>query len=342
MKRKLLLPSAALILCGIVFGGIVLVSCTEDNTNYKSRPPIYKDLTLNPNPVYTGQKVTGIVSYDDPGAYLMSCDYQYTVSDGTTGTWHQVSPTESQPEFSFYAPFKAGNYDVSFNAPHIRYSANGNLGTLYGSANTVRANLKVLPSAVINANWGDRKDDLMSKIEATDSASLLVWHGNVFLADETSTEMNKDTLQSVRTYHFDNNMLTKVEQTAVRQLTSKSTYNTAMEEYQLDSLVKNDKAVTDVFGLIFANIIYDYSLESNDDRTLIGPAADKYPLSSWMTYNEKKKAELVRAFWRGEIERYEVVLYSDQTKCVASAYMDKANTTGNKNNLVLKWVFTKK
>ncbi len=336
MKRKFVLPSAALILCGIVLG-----SCSEDK-DYRSHSPVYKDLTLTPNPVYTGQKVNGIVSYNDPGAYLTSCDYQYTVSDGTTGSWHQVSPTESQPEFSFYAPIKSGNYDVTFSAPHIRYSANGTSGTIYGSANTVRANLKVLPSAVINANWGDKKDDLLSKIDVTDSASLLVWKGNVFLQDENSTEMNKDTLQSVRTYHFDNNMLTKVEQTAVRRLTTKSTYNTAMEEWQMDSLVNNYKAATDIFGLISANILDGYSVESYDDMTLIGPATDKYPISSWMTMSEKQKTELVRALWRGEIERYEVVMYSDQTKCVASAYVDKAGTTGNKNNLVLKWVFTKK
>lgn len=327
MKRNFMLISVAVLLLGMVMTG-----CEEDHGG-KSHSPVFKDLTLTPNPVYTGQKVTGLVAYDDPGANIYSSDYQYTLSNGMSGTWHQVSPTESQPEFTFVAPDKAGNYTVSFQATTIRYSSTDAKSTIYGSANSVRADLKVLRSDVINANWGDKKDELVNRINATDSASMLVWKGNVTLTDETSTEMTKDEIVAVRLYHFGSSGLNKVEQTAVQKLTSKSTYNTAMEQYVLDSLASNEKAAIDLLGLTFANILDDYVVENSDDMVLTGPSALKYPVSDWAKYDEKKKCELVRAFWRGELEHYQVTLYSDRTKCVASAYVDK-------NNLVLKWVFT--
>ena len=328
MKRNFMLSFVA-----VLFLGMALAGCEEEHGG-KSHSPVYKDLTLSPNPVNTGQIVTGIVSYNDPGANIYSCDYQYTISDGTSFTWRQVDPTTSQPEFTFTAPERAGNYTVTFRAPTIRYSSTAENGTIYGVANMVQATLKVQPSDVINANWGDKKDDLISKINATDSSSLLVWKGNVILVDETSTDMAKDTLIAKRLYYFDNNGLSKVEQTSMRQLTAKSVYNTAMEQYQLDSLVNNYKAAIDILGLRFADILYDYAVEDNNEMVLTGPGAAQYPVSQWARYGEKQKSELVRAFWRGEIKRYDVTLYSNCTKCVASAYVEN-------DNLVLKWVFTK-
>ncbi len=333
MKRVLVVSSV-----GLMLYGMLLTSCSESN-DYVSRSPVYKNLTLNPNPVNAGQKVQGLVEYTDPGEYLTSCDYQFTLSDGTSYNWHQVSPTESQPEFSFFAPAKPGNYTVTFNATKINFSANGEQGTIFGSANTVRADLKVNPCDVINANWGDRKDDLLNKIDVTDSASLLVWKGQVILIDEGSTDMAKDTLNAQRIYHFDTSGLNRVEQTACRTLIAKSTYNTAMEEWVLDSLVNNFKAAIDLMGLTYISNLDGFAIESNDDITLTGPHADLYPVASWTKYSDKQKTELVRAFWRGDIERYQVVMYSERSKCVASVLMDIDPTTGKKDNLVLKWEF---
>lgn len=334
MRRKHILPMTAILLSGIILG-----SCSE-NDEKLSKSPVYKDITLTPNQVYTGQKVNALVSYTDPGAYIQSCDYQYTLSDGTSYSWKQISPTETQPEFEFYAPLRAGRYTVTFNATRVRFSANGPQGTIFGSTNAVKKDLVVMASDVINANWGDKKDELLNKIDVSDSSSLLVWTGDVILKDESASTMAKDTLTATRTYHFDNGGLTRVEQTVYQQLTSKSNYNTAMEQYVLDSLVNNYKATIDVMGLTNIDILRDYAIETENDISLIGSAANDYKVSDWNNYTGKKKAELVRAFWRGEIERYEVVMYSERTKCVASIYMDISPNTNNKDRMVIKWIFT--
>ena len=123
-------------------------ACSDDDA--VSTNPSFEELTLTPTTCYGGDTLTAVVTFADKGSNLYMNTYYYSWNDGTTvfrEEWDVVNPT-GHDNITFLIPVDAsvaaGTYIVTFGATTVRYSAHGENGTLYGSANTVSASFTIL------------------------------------------------------------------------------------------------------------------------------------------------------------------------------------------------------
>jgi len=299
-------------------------ACSEDK---ESTSPVFDELTLTPNPVYTGQYVKGVVSYISTGDYIYSSDYQYTIGGVGSVAWTEVSPTKSQPQFTFKAPTTAGTYTITFKTTKIRYSATGKNGELYGSSNTVTQQLKVKNADVIDACWNDSKSTLKELLLINDSANALVWKGKIQVAEKTSA----DSINASRVYEFSNDKLSKVTMTAYKDFITRRTYNDRTSSYENDSIIYNYPSFAILNGMTSASFLKDFD-DEGETPTLTGEYADVYPVSSWADLTSKQQTEVVVAFWKGKLDKYTQTVYSSTTKCVCEAYCEG-------DRMIYKWTF---
>jgi hypothetical protein len=97
-----------------------------------------KSLTVTPNVVSLGTKPDGIIEFDSYGSYIQSITYKYTISDGSTGTFTKTGTPSEPVKFNVEnIPSQAGTYTIVVSAEKVRYSANGENGTIFGSMNSV-------------------------------------------------------------------------------------------------------------------------------------------------------------------------------------------------------------
>lgn len=132
------------------FCGTLFVSCENDNAT-SGRSPVFDKIVLTPNPCEIGDTIQGTVTYTSAGKNIYKTTYRIRVVGNTTSgdstfyssTWDVYDPTKSEPTFKFAAPDITQTYTVTFEARRISYSTGGSNGEVYGSANTVTANLTV-------------------------------------------------------------------------------------------------------------------------------------------------------------------------------------------------------
>ncbi len=306
---------------------IAAVGCSEDKPTAVS--PIFKELSIAPQPVYTGQYAYAKVSYSHPGAYIYSSEYNYSVSNGSSGTWTVVDPTTAEPQFKFQVPEDAGTYRVTFKATKINFSATDANGAVYGSANSVTSTVRVLTADVINACWGDTRVHIDSVLNVKDTLDgKKIWTGSIRLS-------NADEVQALpvsRIYTFDEtNSLIKVEETAKYTLEWTRQYDDALEGYKYDSL-QNWTALSSMLGLTNMD---EYTKDESSIR-LTGKETDLYPVNEWgRLETPQERAKVVNAFWSGLLEKYTCTLYSDKTTCTANIWCED-------DKLILNRVYTKK
>ena len=129
---------------------LAIASCDNDPTG-NSSSPVFEELTLSPSVCYTGDSITGTVTFSDKGKKIYKTVYYYRfVENGevTRVTWTVVAPTTyDNVTFTFVAPSTAGLYTITFGADQINYSSSGPNGELYGSASSVTATLNVRSSS---------------------------------------------------------------------------------------------------------------------------------------------------------------------------------------------------
>lgn len=305
---------------------IATASCSEDNTTAVS--PIFKELTIAPQPVYTGQYAYAKVSYTHPGAYIYSSEYNYSVSNGSSGTWTVIDPTTVEPQFKFQVPDNEGTYRVTFRATKINFSATDANGAIYGSANSVASSVRVLTADAVNACWGDTRVHIDSVLNVKDTLDgKKIWTGSIKLsnADEVYA------LPASRIYTFDeSNKLIKVEETAKYELGWTRQYSEELEGYKYDSL-QNWTALSSMIGLTDIN---GY-IQDKPSIVLTGAGANLYPADQWEKLGTpQERANVVNAFWSGQLEKFTCILHSDKTTCTANIWCED-------DKLILNRVYTK-
>ena len=120
----------------------LFISCSDDDKTSKS--PVMKSLTVTPNEITSGTKPNGIIEYSSYGSYIQSITYRYTISDGSTGTFTKVGTPSEPLTFDIEdVPTNAGTYTIVVSAEKVRYSANGENGTIFGQMNSVSTTFSV-------------------------------------------------------------------------------------------------------------------------------------------------------------------------------------------------------
>ncbi|MCM1312265.1 MAG: hypothetical protein NC206_06105 [Bacteroides sp.] len=306
---------------------MAVASCSEDNATAVS--PVFKELTIAPQPVYTGQYAYAKVGYTYPGAYIYSSEYSYSVDNGASGTWTVVDPTTAEPQFKFQVPDNPGTYNVTFRATRINFSATDANGAVYGSANSVTSRVRVLTADVINACWGDTRVHIDSVLNVKDTLDgKKLWTGSITLSNADDAQ----ALSASRIYSFDTgNRLIKVEETAKYNLEWTRQYSEALEGYKYDSL-QNYTALSSMIGLTNIN---GYT-KNESSVVLTGKGSEMYPANQWGRFETpQERANVVNAFWSGLLEKYTCTLQSEKTTCIATIYSE-----GDK--LILNRVYTEK
>lgn len=309
MKTKLISIAA------VVTAAMLIASCSDDN-NMTSVSPVFKELTIESQPIYTGQYAYAKVSYSNPGAYIYSSEYSYSVDQGNSETWTVTDPTKQEPNFKFKVPDSPGTYKVTFKAAKIRYSSTDANGAIYGSANSVTSTFRVQAADVIDACWGDTRVHIDSVLAVSDTLDgRKMWKGTV----RFSSAEDADVLPMKRIYGFStDNKLVKVEETATYELGYVRQYEDALDGYKYDS-IQNWTALSSIVGL---TNMEGYT-KDNSSITLTGSVAHLYPVDSWTRLTTPREcANVVNAFWSGQLEKYSCTLYSEKTVCVASVWCE--------------------
>lgn len=300
-----------------VVASAVVVACVAagcETEEKRSSSPVYDKINIEPQTIYTGQYAYATVSYKTPGSYIYSADYKYVVERGNSGTWTEISPTESEPHFKFQVPQNPGTYSLTFSATKINFSAIGPNGTLYGQADPVSTTFTVKRADIIDACWGDTKEHIDSVLGVKDSADLKVWTGKLQLGGYD----NVDSIAATRTYAFTNNGLDRVTETMMYELKSTKQYVDSLDAFVEDS-TQNCTAIYYMLGLTDIEM-FDPDRSS---AVLTGEAAEKLPFSEWTSYStDKERAMVPNAFWNGSLEKFEYQLYSDKAHALVEIWCE--------------------
>lgn len=330
IKRFFALAFGALCLCATTGCGEDMFGGDDDKV---ASVPSYDRMEVS-NDVYTGQKAGAKVFLDNAGAYVLHADNSYTLSRGgkvwDKGSWRVVDPRDTNPEFAFTAPDEPGLYSLSFNSKFSFYVDLPN-GGIYGQSNSVSATVDVKLADAVDACWGDNRDRLTSVLNVKDtvvnSAPCKVWRGKQAFYDVEKTDLDSLGGNTERVYLFDSEGgLCQVVETTAFDLE----YNSLYKEFEDGSSGYVNDSISNKY--IYPHLIgvgdmayYEYDGEA----TLVGEAADVYPVEKWGKYNSDiEKATLINAFWSGLLTSYEQkwILYDTNglavTNCNVKAYVD--------------------
>ncbi len=317
MKKQILYFSLLTAVCGGLAG------CSEDDK--VGQVPVYGDIKVSEN-IYTGQYAEAQVSYKSAGAYVLWADCSYTISSGGTTYSSKLeripAPGENAPSFRFQAPYKEGNYKLSFSAKFSFYADLPN-GTIYGQSNSVDKNFRVLRADAVNACWGDTKERLASVLDVKDTIiageTLKRWAGDLFFNNQTLTIYGK------RLYYFD--VDGKLDE---------------MEEIAKYPMLQDDTSLEDAFPYLLDIIKFDDGYEPDVAPVLTGTAAAEYPVSDWSeSLSATKKATIINAFREKDdngdkrLEKYERKWSSDKTQCTVSVYEQEDSLVFKRNFIPL-------
>lgn len=315
----------------VLVAGTAMVSCSDDDK--VSTSPVFGDINVTPEVLYTGQYGYATVDYQSSGTYIYSSIYYYNMTSGSSSSWTVVDPTTANPSFRFQCPTTSGNYTLTFGAERINYSATGSNGTLYGSASAVTKTIRVLVADALNANWGDTKEHLDSVLSLKDSLEYKVWTDNdvVFGNEEESPD-----LTSVRLYSFDSNdLLCKVEETATYKISSLRTWVEDSEgnDQHYDTLYNDAVNHVALYSILSVAELEDFEVTSYE---VSGDSASVYTYDVWnKAETATEMATIVNAFADGLL-KYNCVAESDKSICNIEIKCD------DKTNLVFTRTFTPK
>ena len=324
---------------------LTMTGCEDDDK--VASVPSYAEMEVTDD-IYTGQKGKATVFLKDVGAYVLHSDNSYTLSKGgriwEKGSWRVVDPKDSNPEFEFTVPSEPGLYSLVFSSKFSFYVDLSN-GGVYGQSNSVSATVDVKLADAVDACWDDSRDRLSSVLNVKDSVvnsvPCKVWRGKMAFYEVEKTDLDSLGGDAERVYEFDaEGGLHKVTEKTVFALSYKSSFkefDDGSSGYVNDSI--DNKYIYPHLNGVCGMTYYEYVGEA----TLVGEAADVYPVEKWGKYNSDiEKATLINAFWSGALESYsqEWVLMREDgvtevTKCTVRAY-------AKDDKFVIERIFEKK